>query len=201
MMYRARNLSFSAVTGFLVAFGFTNTTSTSLGQEYPNSIIDHRINAGYDFQYSEDALHSTSIHSQREINDFNHINTVFPEIQIDSDSEKRREIVGMISKYNEEMSSENEWTEISSSVLSRTFDLITDRSLLCVPVVVPTFRGSIQCEYEISDDNYFEVEIFPENYIVFLIDEGIESSEEFSDLSVVISKMNEFSKKQANHSQ
>ena len=80
----------------------------------------------------------------------------------------------------------------SDTIIQRALDIINSPSLKFQPDVFPTGRQSIQFEYEKSNGNYLEIEIFEDNYSAYSEIKNEETEFESISLDDIFRLVNEF---------
>ncbi|MHB8853152.1 MAG: hypothetical protein ACYC6P_07350 [Ignavibacteriaceae bacterium] len=80
----------------------------------------------------------------------------------------------------------------SDTIIERALDIINSPSLKFQPDVFPTGRQSIQFEYEKSNGNYLEIEVFEDNYSAYSEINNEETEFESISLDDIFRLVNEF---------
>lgn len=105
------------------------------------------------------------------------------------------ENMAKIEMFNKSFYNDEEFTELSHIIIERTRKLLLDSDLLVQPEVFPTYRGTIQFEYENEANDYFEVEIFEDYFKCYHRNEAGKTRFQLNDQREVIIKINEFAEK------
>lgn len=81
---------------------------------------------------------------------------------------------------------------LSETIIQKVFDFINSSELKFQPNVFPTARHSIQLEYEKSNGNYLEIEIFENKYSAYSEIDNKESEYESISFKEIIKLIDEF---------